>query len=329
MKRTIKKVLFKIQGTQIAHLLIPLLWAPVHAFIYNRIFNKSYSGARSDSPFKFYEPTVETEAFVQEIKTYLDASNLLVKVKGQMISSVGLRTYVKDIFPELPINLRAAAYKVELNDLDLRAQVAMYFGFMPRLHDINLLYNIPIEGSSEEGSKLWHRDAGDCDLKNMKVFMPITDISSENGPFFFLENKKYAAHHNVLSRDQNSDDPWVAERVSNHAVLSLEGKVHSTLGARGGQRLLIDTVNTYHKGGFCASKERLMLQAGYHGDGYNAVMPMAFTEEIAFLQKDNFNLNEKEINRESAARDYYCKQPRLTLFFKKLVWKLGNVFVCR
>ena len=71
-----------------------------------------------------------------------------------------------------------------------------------------------------------------------------------------------------------------------------------------------------------------MLQISYHGDGYNAVAPMDFSEEIGYLQNDNSNFNEKEINREIAARNY-CKQSRFALFLKWFVFKLGNVLVCR
>ena len=92
---------------------------------------------------------------------------------------------------------------------------------------------------------------------------------------------------------------------------------------------MIDTVNTYHKGGFCASSDRLMLQISYQGNGYNGSVPMDFSEETGYLQNDNSNLNEKEINRETEARENHCKQSRLALFLKWFVFKLGNVFVCR
>lgn len=328
MKKRIKRVLFKLQVSKLAHFLVPLLWAPVHAFIFNRAFNTSYAGGTSGSPYKFYDLTPETEAFVQDFRTYINTSSLLVRAKEEMRASPSLSSHVRDIFPELPVSLRAAAYRMALNDIDLRAHVAGYFGFTPRLHDISILYNIPVGGSSEEGSKLWHRDAGDCDFKNMKVFMPLVDISKENGPFFFLESKKYAKHYNVLTPDQNSENPWLAERVSNQAI-SPHGQVRSNIDAKGGQRLLIDTVNTYHKGGFCASEDRLMLQISYHGSGHNATAPMDFSEMIAHLMNNTLNLNEKEINREIAMRKDYFKQSRLELFLKWVVFKLGNIFICR
>lgn len=128
MKKKIKKVLFKIQGSKIAHFLVPLLWGPVHALIYNKAFNKSYSGGRCYSPFKFFDSTLETEAFVQEFKTYIKSSDLLVRAKEQMLLRSDLSSYVRDIFPELPVRLRAAAYRMALNDIDIRGKVAMYFG---------------------------------------------------------------------------------------------------------------------------------------------------------------------------------------------------------
>lgn len=329
MGKKVKMLLFKIQRSKAAHLLVPLLWVPIHTLIFNRLFNKKNLNASYDTTYKFFESTIESESFVQEIKAHIKTIGFLEQAKKEMIASPGLESYSKDIYPELPLRLRALAYIMALNDTDVRESVSKYFGFMPRLHDLSILYNVPIEGSFEEGSKLWHRDVGDCDFKNMKVFMPITDISKKNGPFFFLADKKQAMHHNVLSPDQASKNPWLAGRVSNDAVSSLSSEVRSNINATGGQRLLIDTVNTYHKGGFCASEDRLMLQISYQGDGYNGSVPMEFSEEIHYIQKHNVCLNEKEIKREAEARERYCKKSRLALVLRFIVFKLGILFVCR
>lgn len=79
---------------------------------------------------------------------------------------------------------------------------------------------------------------------------------------------------------------------------------------------MIDTVNTYHKAGFCASKDRLTFQISDHGNSYNTVALIDFTEEIAYLMNNSFNLNAKETSREIAARKNYYKLSTLALFLK-------------
>ncbi len=326
--RVMKRFLSYIQSIYITNLFVTYFWAPLHAFLFYKVFHKAM-GPISSIPFKTFEPNKDTVSFSFTIKQYLEKKNLLSRLKKEMLAKSTKDKYVRDIFRELPVSLRAAAYKLAISDLDLRSSVISYFGFMPRIHDISILYNIPVGDLPEEGSKLWHRDSGDCDYKNMKVFMPITDITSKNGPFYYLTNSEYFSHHKVLSADQNSDDPWVKNRVSNIKVDAVGGQIRSILNEKSGTRLLIDTVNTYHKGGLCESEDRLMLQISYHPNSYNKTSPDDFSEEIEFLKNNEPEFLTKEIVSEVMRRATYLNQGKLLRTFKFFVFKLGNVFIYR
>lgn len=328
MKKILKNFLIKLQYSYLTKLFVIFLWAPLHAFLFNKIFHNAKRPI-STKPFKVFQPNNETESFSLELKKFLKKGGFLNNLKQEMLSQPNQKSFVKDIFPILPIELRSAAYKIAIDDFDLRSYISSYFGFMPRIHDIAILYNVPIEGLHEEGSKLWHRDSGDCDYKNMKVFMPITDISTKNGPFYYFIKNKYFAHHNVLSSDQKSNNPWISNRVSNLKVNSAGGEIGSTVNFKSGTRLLIDTVNTYHKGGFCESEDRLMLQISYHPNSYNATEPYDFSEEINFLKNTNFKFYTKEIISEVMGREKFLNQTKSLLAFKWLIFKIGNIFVHR
>ena len=323
-----KGFVFYLQSKYIISLFVTYFWAPLHAFLFYKVFHKAV-GPFSIIPFETFEPNKDTVSFSSAIIQYLEKNKLLSRFKKEMLAKSAKDKYVRDIFRELPVSLRSAAYKLAINDLDLRSSVISYFGFMPRIHDISILYNIPVGGLPEEGSKLWHRDSGDCDYKNMKVFMPITDITNKNGPFYYLTNSEYFSHHKVLSADQHSDDPWVKNRVSNTKVDAVGGEIRSTLNKNQELDFLIDTVNTYHKGGLCESEDRLMLQISYHPNSYNKTLPDDFSEEIEFLKNNEPEFFTKEIVSEVTRRSTYLNQAKLLRTFKFFVFKLGNVFIYR
>ena len=63
--------------------------------------------------------------------------------------------------------------------------VAHYLGVSPYLHAIGSWLNFPSEGEARK-SQLWHRDPED--LKTVKVFIYLDEVTHETGPFSYIFN---------------------------------------------------------------------------------------------------------------------------------------------
>lgn len=330
MKRQLKKLFIKVQYMALWCFIVRNFWAPIHSLLYRKIFHRSYVVDKEVLPFLTLEPSVASSKLAAKILKYTAESNILLQFKKEMALSNSNQSFVKDIYGSLPINLRAEAYRIAIGDSEARNYVKSYFSFMPRIHDINILYNIPNDLLKEEGSKLWHRDAGDTDFKNTKLFIPITDISDKNGPFFYFKSKLLFAHHNVLTPKESTQEAWIASRIDNDTISSIEGEVFSIDGACSGTRLLIDTVNTYHKGGFCKENDRLMLQISFHGNGYSATAPQDFSKEIHYLRNNYPDENLDVLDLEVENRNLFLTQSKVKLFISKVIFKAGaSFFVAR
>tara|TARA_Y100000589_G_scaffold144391_2_gene137904 strand:+ start:1531 stop:2475 length:945 start_codon:yes stop_codon:yes gene_type:complete len=301
-------------------------WLIIHRLFYYRIFNKK-KVTPTNKPFKkIYSDNISINLIssINKFLSNLDIEKELEKKFNYLPSKLKYRADLYDILDE---ELKAEIYSFALFNKKIRSYNLKYFGFNPRIHKIELLYNIPNKNLKEEGSKSWHRDL-DCDFKNIKLFMPISKISLNNGPFFYLKDEKYNSRFKSLKTNYYQNDSWKRGRVSNKTINKYGKNIDSFLSLKKGDLLLIDTVNTYHKGGFCKTKPRILLHISFQGGGWTSTPIQSFKSEINFLlhqklTKSNYIILKEEIKKLKKFKNdnFFIK------FLKKVIYKLSNNFI--
>lgn len=281
-----KKIIRAFQRTSFARHAIERVWRPVYDIFFTYILNfrgrkalKSFElGHRTTNPLNhgagrpvspfFLWRDEEVVAKIARLVSRDIPAERLISIKENALrrrSNVGFTTDISGI-------LTAETRETMLLSLVTPAMMdymCSYFKFVPRFESLMLLYNYPIPGLAEEGSKAWHRDEGDADYKQIKVFVPLTTGDEESGPFHYLDAPDIS--FNSMLPPNSVRESWLGGRVENSTVEALgsRAKINKVVGPPG-TILAIDTVTVYHKGGFCRSRDRLMLQMCFQGEGYSA-----------------------------------------------------------
>ncbi len=302
------------------------LWIFIHKIFYNYFLNKAKLIPKN-TPINVINSDDYSVNLSNTINDYLEEIDLNKEIK-KLLKKLPLKLrYRVDLYNLLDINLKAKIVHFALFHKKIREFNFNYFGFHPRIHKIELLYNLPNKDLIEEGSKSWHRDL-DCDLKNIKLFLPLKKITPENGPFYYLKDKNYQSRFVALKTNKLSDDEWKRGRVSNKIIESESNKIDSFLSLKNGSSLLIDTVNIYHKGGFCKSDTRLLIHISYQGNGWSSTKPQDISKEIYKLSKNESNKNNIQILR-NELENYrrYINSPLTLRLIRKFIYKLSNFFI--
>jgi hypothetical protein len=266
-----KPLLKAVQRTVVWRRLVRSLWAPLHARIWRRLQRpRAYSfkpqgDALASSAARLPASPVTKKVCFDILRLF--EAGAFDSAKRAGTSPPSPVAFYADITGLLPVDIRREAIRIALEP-DVLAWVMTYFGFAPHLHGVTLALNSTVSGLGEEGSKLWHRDNGDADGKQVKMFVVVTPIHTDNGPFYYLENTELTYHAHLPCQPAQPGEPWLQGRVSNEVVTRIGGRIHSLIGADTGDRLLIDTLTVYHKGGWCLGADRVILQLTFRADGY-------------------------------------------------------------
>ena len=179
---------------------------------------------------------------------------------------------------------------------------AKHMGIFPILTRVQVMLNIPRQNANRRGAMYWHRDT--FGFKNLEFFMAVTDIDDENGPFYCLEKKinvnTFLTFQNLVSTTKKGERGKVSleefsKHFKNNETLKFSGK--------SGTAIFIDSFSTYHRGGFCKSKDRVMFRLCYQS--HDALYESQLSDLNTY--KYDQNLKKNEIN------DIFKKY----LFFKK------------
>lgn len=143
--------------------------------------------------------------------------------------------------------------------------------------NLNILYdhfiirlNLFNPDSPEEfGPKMWHRD-NDAVFGQLKFFFILNNLNfNDGGLFYFIPKKHLPDYYKLNSKFSNDkkNDPYHLSRIKNLDIskkYKLEDKVIS-FGINNNMALILDTNETYHKGGFIKKNGsiRIMIQAVY------------------------------------------------------------------
>jgi hypothetical protein len=133
----------------------------------------------------------------------------------------------------------------------LLAGLAEYYGELPRLDYVTVTYSGPAEGELRF-SQLWHRDYDDTRV--VKLFVYLTDVGDEDGPFTFLPGPH--SDRVGFSARSHRPDAAIAARVDLGAAVRM---IAPRLSA-----FLVETSRCLHMGSRVApGHERLMYTATF------------------------------------------------------------------
>ncbi len=179
--------------------------------------------------------------------------------------------YCGDLFPMLDNDARTATLRFAVSPPVLRYVMA-YLRVAPRMRWPNVLINIVRPELGEEGSKLWHRDAG---YRCVTLFMCLSEVDDSSGPYFVIGKDQVPLHAEVpKAHIDPSLSVWKRYRLSDEEMFPyIDRSEIRKLAGDIGTTILVDSGACYHKGGYCKAKERLMLQIRYVTDDGEADLP--------------------------------------------------------
>jgi len=141
--------------------------------------------------------------------------------------------------------------------------ISSYLGVFPILNTVSIYINIPKDIYNIRGSMNWHRD--DFGYKSMDIFIPITDINEDNGPFYYVKEKeklgRFINYSNEIKNPVKGERGKIREE--NFRFNKNDKSKISKLIGKKGKALFIDSFNCYHKGGHCIKNYRVMLRVTY------------------------------------------------------------------
>ncbi|MAI60899.1 MAG: hypothetical protein CBB87_00230 [Micavibrio sp. TMED27] len=154
--------------------------------------------------------------------------------------------------------------------------ISDYLGSFPILSSAALWYS-PNKDARAKGSQLYHLDGED--IKQIKCFLPVDEITSETGPLTILpadvsDNVYNTLHqkNEIQRRNTKLEDDIVYQYAQEDQAKQVVGKP--------GTVAFIDTCRCYHYGSRTAQKPRLLLHLHFYS-AFSKMMPLWGREERA------------------------------------------------
>ena len=189
-----------------------------------------------------------------------------------------------------------------------------YMEMWAKFYFMTLNITIPVgRDAKAKQSQQWHRDSDD--KKICKVFLYLTDVDSEAGPFFSAKGSQYGGRWRYLFGQRpphGSRAPFgeVERRVPREHIREFT--------APAGTIIFCDT-SALHKGGYATAKERIMFtgefasEASYKYNFYRAIkLPADYSKQVAYSALDD--------------SIKYALNPPTAPAFMKIVNKLDSAF---
>ena len=176
-----------------------------------------------------------------------------------------------------------------------------YMKIFPMLTIIQVILNIPREGSVPRSGMLWHKDGQG--FKCLDFFMNVSDVDENNGPFFYLKKKIRAGV--FKSFDYTMFKSGERNKVKSEDFdIKFQNSNQNELKGEKGTGVFLDTFSTFHKGGFCKSKDRILLRFCYQSHD-------ALCDNFS-IDRNHF-IYDETITKNNVKDDIYKKY----LFFKR------------
>ena len=234
------------------------------------------------------------------------------------LSNSGLNAYKNNLNYLLEDSIKKKIFKYACSEKIL-STAAKYLKVFPTLNRIEVYHNIPNKSEETRGAMMWHRD--DFGYKSLDLFIAITDIDDENGPLYSVDKKEKLGVFAKFSEIIDNPVPGERGKIENKKFEPYLKKMGSVvLKGKTGTGLFIDSFTTYHKGGQCLKKERLMLRFSYTTP--DAINLDDNSEELKFYNDDLMKLmiDNKYIN-------FLLFKKKI--FFNKLISKNFLLYIYR
>ena len=173
------------------------------------------------------------------------------EVEPSASDEVSPKTYIRHLLQRL-LDVDGPYVRLAL-DPALLAIASQYLGMRPYLRTIDVWLNYPTPGEASE-TQLWHRDSDD--LMNLKVFIYLSDVGIEQGPFCYVPGSHPKGQRRVSP--ESSGGRTTDDQMRAHAG---EAEWRFCTGPAGSV-VLADTTG-FHKGLKPHSGHRLLLMIQY------------------------------------------------------------------
>ena len=200
----------------------------------------------------------ESKLFIDDTKKELLSNRISIEKSKKNLAD-GEIPYRISIYEKLSENLKKEIVQFACSDM-LVTTASEYMKIFPILTRVQVYYNIPRENSSLRSAMFWHKDG--FGFKNLDYFMCVTDVDENNGPFYCIEKKinagifksfdylfKKTGEKNKVSLDNFN------KKFKDDEILEFKGT--------SGKAIFIDSFSTFHRGGFCKNKDRIVLRFCY------------------------------------------------------------------
>ena len=183
----------------------------------------------------------------------IDSSQIIEEINKQLNKLDNKFDYSKSINVLLSsenFDVDSKAFKFITNE-NLIDIISNYLGLIPLLTHISYWYS-PNQKDIENSSQEYHLDHED--IKQVKGFFLIDDVSDDSGPTIFLNSKNSKKILNKIKYRTNENSKRIDESFINKEI---ENKIKCT--GKKGTLFLIDTSNCFHCGSRKSDSPRKIL----------------------------------------------------------------------
>ena len=288
MKLNNFKKSMKIKSSLPWYFFIRFFLIPIYDFVWKNIINfhgrilylKIYLKKRIKSKYdlnkiKNDKIIIKDDMFFknlsEDISDQINEYNLIEKSEKRLNSGTfnkessnkyksGEYAYVDDLFDDIDIKLKEKIIKFAVSH-EIYHSASKYFGVLPVLAKINIVHNI-VNTKQARASMLWHKD--DFGYKSLDLFLAISDIDINNGPFEYVKKKNHLGIFYKIRSNLENQEPGQRNKITEDNFQNYFNKDElDKFTGKSGSGILIDSFTSYHRGGNCKSKNRLVLRISY------------------------------------------------------------------
>ena len=307
----------KIKSTKIYKVIIQHIFYPFFHFIWKNIINfeakmlaKEWKKKNKDEYYDLKNKNffiIKNDLSFSKIANEIEenSANLIEGKKNELIHNknnekIGkmqneadlISPYRTSLYENLSNELKSKIVNFGSSNKIL-SSVINFLGVFPILTRVQVYMNIPRINSNLRGAMFWHKDT--FGFKNLDLFMYVNDVDELNGPVYFL--KKNIKASTFLSFSKMRDTNISGERgkidTKDFDHFFKEDEIEEMKGKKG-TALFIDSFSTYHRGGFCKDKHRIVLRYCYQS--HDAYYPDQFDTNGNYIfdkNLSNFKTNDK------------------------------------
>ena len=314
IKQYTKEKLTKIKENKIWYYFIRFIFIPFFNFVWVNVINfegrllaifyqfkkKRFYKINKHEDVKLIENDPDFQEIATKIKRAID-ERLINQLKNDLSSKKfddpsknQYNDYKKDFFPLLPDDVKDEVVKFALSEKNLLT-ATKYLKVFPVIKKIIVYLNIP-GSDKEKGAQLWHKD--DFGYKSLDIFLAVSDVDINNGPLYFLKAKNPLGVFFKIKKVVKNALPGERNKVTLDIFSNYynESEIGALIG-KSGTSVYVDSFTKYHRGGFCKSKDRIMLRISYQtpdsSRGNESYDPEKFSYYPKILKKDVKNIFHK------------------------------------